>query len=201
MPSFLIRGLARYAAASEMERRAKRRSSYTPSTDESPVEVTQLSDSTFYLWQPEMRWLLPFVQATGCKIILDNPKSREQIVIDKNTQTLPDLTLDWMQKYDRKEVDAWIAEEDERLRRKEEKEKENAIKEKTRRLAEAGARERYGSYYSLEPQHESKTAETETSGKSKNKWQKYIIPIICIYTFFILFIAIALYIIGVRVPV
>ena len=93
MPSFLIRGLARYFAASAMESRAQRQSSYTPSTDSSSDDSKELSSGDLLSWQTQMRWLLPFVQATGYRVIISNPKSHDQIVIDQNTKELPELTL------------------------------------------------------------------------------------------------------------
>ena len=108
MPSFFIRGLARYFAASAMESRARRQSSYTPSSGTSSDDEKQLSSSDLASWQTQMRWLIPFVQATGYQIVIDNPKSHKQIIIDKNTKELPELTLDWMQKYDKQELLEWM---------------------------------------------------------------------------------------------
>lgn len=84
MPSFLIRGLARYFAASAMESRTKRQSSYTPSPDSTSDDNKKLSSIDLASWNTHMRWLLPFVQATGDKIVINNPKSHEQIVIDQD---------------------------------------------------------------------------------------------------------------------
>ena len=119
MPSFLIRGLARYFAASAMESRARRQSSYTPPSGTSSDDDKQLSSADLASWQTQMRWLIPFVQATWYQIVIDNPKSHEQIIIDKNTKELPELSLDWMQKYDKQELLEWMAKEKERQQQEE----------------------------------------------------------------------------------
>lgn len=142
MPSFLIRGLARYIAASAMERSARRSSYYytpTPSNDESELSETDLCS-----WDTDMRWLIPFVQTTGYRIVIENPKSHEQIVIDQYTKELPALTLEWMQKYNKQELLDWIEKEKERTRIEDE-EKQKSLQ--ARRIAEARGRAKYGNSF------------------------------------------------------
>ena len=112
MPSFFIRGLARYMAASAMERRANRSSyNYTPPTPTN--NDNELSEADLSSWHTDMRWLIPFVQATGYSIVIENPKSHEQIVIEQNSKELPPLTLEWMKKYNDQELLEWIEKEEE----------------------------------------------------------------------------------------
>lgn len=125
MPSFYIRGLARYFAASYMARSSK--PSPPPNIDEVAEGVSA--------WNKNMNWLIPFVQATGYHIVIENPKSHERIVIDKDTKDLPRLSSSWLRRYDKKDLDEWMAQE---------KEKENA-----RRIAEARGRERFGDSYKI----------------------------------------------------
>lgn len=120
MPSFLIRGLARYFAASQMANSSS--SSSTPNPDEVAEGVSA--------WNKNMRWLIPFVQASGYCIVIENPKSHEKIVIDKDTKDFPRLTSSWLRQYDNQELAAWMA-----------KEKE---KEEARRKMEKQGRARYG---------------------------------------------------------
>ena len=103
MPSFLIRGLAHYFAASVMESRARRQSSFSPSSRTSSDDNKKVSNADLASWQIHMRWLIPLAQATGFQIVIDNPKSHEQIIIDQNTKVLPELTLQWMQKYNKQD--------------------------------------------------------------------------------------------------
>ena len=144
MPSFFVRGLARIFAASVMEHRASRSShSYTPIR----ININsygELSEADLRSWSTDMRWLIPFVQATGYRIIIENPKSHEQIVIDQNTKELPELTLEWMQKYDMQELLEWMAQKEERdLHEREQKEK----REKARNIAETRGRAKFGNSY------------------------------------------------------
>ena len=142
MPSFLIRGLARYIAASAMESRARRSShNYTPIPTNNENELTEADLSS---WHTDMRWLIPFVQATGYRIVIDNPKSHERIIIDNNTKELPELTLEWMQKYNMQELLEWMAQEKERdIHEQEHKEK----LKKARSIAEARGRAKFGNGY------------------------------------------------------
>ena len=142
MPSFLIRGLARYFAASEMERRASRSTyNYTPNPAN---DDSELSDADLTSWNTDMRWLIPFVKATNYRIVIENPKSHEQIIIDKNTKEIPELTLDWMRKYNLQEFLEWKA------REKEIDLHEQELKEQRRkacRIAEARGRAKFGNNY------------------------------------------------------
>lgn len=126
MPSFFIRGLARYFAASYMARSSK------PSP---PPEIDEVAEGVS-AWNQNMRWLIPFVQATGYRIVIENPKSHEKIVIDKDTKDFPRLSSAWLKRYDKKEISEWMA--------KEEK-KENA-----RRNAEAKGRKRFGDSFTID---------------------------------------------------
>lgn len=128
MPSFLVRGLARYFAASAMER-----SSNTSSSSSTGGEGILKG---IRVWNKSMQWLLPFTQATGYRIVIENPKSHETIVIDKNTNKLPHLTSEWLNRYNKQEVIDWMA-----------KEKE---KKKKRRLEEARGRSRFGDSFKVE---------------------------------------------------
>ena len=82
MPSFYIRGLARYFAASYMARNSK------PSP---PPKIDEVAEGVS-AWNKNMRWLIPFVHATGYRIVIENPKSHEKIVIDKDTKDFPRLS-------------------------------------------------------------------------------------------------------------
>lgn len=113
MPSFLIRGISRYLAASYMARSSR------PSSTPEPDEVAEGVSA----WNKNMQWLIPFVQATGHRVVVENPKSHEQIVIDKDTKEFPKLSSGWLRRYNKQEVLGWMAQEDEkeRLRKKVEK--------------------------------------------------------------------------------
>lgn len=154
MPSFLIRGLAHYIAASAMESRARRSSyNYTPN---STNDKKELSKNDLRSWHTDMRWLIPFVQATGYRIVIDNPKSHEQIIIDKNTKELPELTLEWMQKYNMQELLDWMTQEKEReLHEQELKDKQ----EKARNIAETLGRAKFGNGYKASEQDIKKALE------------------------------------------
>lgn len=141
MPSFLIRGLARYMAASAMEHRTNRSSyNYTPPTPTN--NDNELSEADLSSWHTDMRWLIPFVQATGYSIVIENPKSHEQIVIDQNSKELPPLTLEWMKKYNEQELLEWIE--------KEEEDKEKKLQ--ARQIAEARGRAKFGNSYTATDQ-------------------------------------------------
>lgn len=189
MPSFLIRGLARYAAASAMESRERRRSSYTPSSDSPSKDDTKLSKADLADWQTQMRWLLPLVQATGHRIVIENPKSHEQIVIDKDTKELPLLSLEWMQKYNRQELLEWMAKEKERHIKKEE---ERQRKLQDRRIAESKGRKRFGSSFTLD--EADVKANTNNSQNTNTKGiSNYIIPILCLYVFVLFLVGLWVY--------
>lgn len=147
MSSYLIRGLAHYCAASVMESRERRRYSYRPTPQPKPKDEDKLADADLADWHAQMRWLIPFVQATGSKVIVDNPKSHEQIIIDQNTKELPALTLKWMQEYDKQKLLEWIDVEKNKQQKNEE-ERQRKLQE--RRRAEACGRERFGSSFVLD---------------------------------------------------
>lgn len=129
MPSFFIRGLARYTAASAMA------GGSNSSTDFDPDYATIYISKAVSSWCKVMRWLLPFTQATGFRIVIENPKSHEKIVIDKDTKEFPRLSSTWLRRYDKKELDDWMAQEKK--------------KEKARRIAEARGRERFGDGFTI----------------------------------------------------
>lgn len=104
MPSFFARGLARYFAASQMEKMSR------PSTPQTPDEVAE----GVSVWNKNMRWLIPFVQASGYRIVIENPKSHEIIVIDKDTKDFPRLTPSWLRRYDKQDLETWMAKEKEK---------------------------------------------------------------------------------------
>ena len=130
MPSFLARGLARYFAASVM---ASSSSSSSLSNNSDPDYTTPDITKGVSAWNDNMRWLIPFVQATGYRIEIENPKSHEKIVIDKETKKFPRLTSSWLRRYDRKELATWMEQE---------KKKEKAYKK-----AEARGRAKFGNSY------------------------------------------------------
>lgn len=176
MPSFLIRGLARYFAASAMESRARSQSSYTPSPDSLSDDSKKLSSGDLTSWQTQMRWLIPFVQATGNQIVIENPKSHEQIIIDKNTKELPELSLEWMQKYDKQELLEWITKE----RVREQQEEEERIKKlDARRIEEVRGRARFGNSFTLGDKDSNDLRKKNENSNNGN----YLIPILCICVF------------------
>lgn len=128
MPSFYIRGIARYFAASYMARNSK------PSP---PPKIDEVAEGVS-AWNKNMRWLIPFVHATGYRIVIENPKSHEKIVIDKDTKDFPRLSSAWLKRYDKNEISEWMASE---------KEKENV-----RRNAEAEGRKRFGNSFTIDEQ-------------------------------------------------
>lgn len=90
-----------------------------PSPTPEPDEVAEGVSA----WNKNMQWLIPFVQATGYRVVIENPKSHEQIVIDEDTKEFPKLSSGWLRRYNKQEVLGWMAQEDEkeRLRKKVEK--------------------------------------------------------------------------------
>lgn len=146
MSLFLIRGLARYFAASAMESRARRQSTFTPSSGKLPDDDKKISDADLTGWEIHMRWLVPLAQATGYQIVIDNPKSHEQIIIDQNTKEFPKLTLEWMQKYNKQELLEWMEKENERQQQEEEKRQKNL---EVHRIEEARGRARFGNSFTL----------------------------------------------------
>lgn len=184
MPSFLIRGLARYFAASAMESRARSQSSYTPSSDSSSDDCSKLSSGDLASWQTQMRWLLPFVQATGYRVVISNPKSHEQIVINQDTKELPELTLKWMQKYDKQKLLDWMAREKEKQQQKE-VERQKYLE--ARRIEEARGRARFGNSFTL---GDKDTIEGEKKDVNKGN---YLIPILCIYVIILALIGLWVY--------
>ena len=123
MSSFYARNLARYFAASQMERMSR------PATPQTPDYVAEGVSA----WNKNMLWLIPFVQASGYRIVIENPKSHEKIVIDKDTEAFPHLSSSWLRRYDKQDLEAWMA-----------KEKKT---EETRRIAEERGRAKYGDGY------------------------------------------------------
>ncbi len=187
MPSFLIRGLARYFAASAMESRARHQSSFSPSSGTSSDDNKKLSDADLAGWENHMRWLIPLAQATGYQIVIDNPKSHEQIIIDQNTKDFPKLTLEWMRKYNKQELHEWMEKEKERQQQEEEEKQKNL---ETRRIEEARGRARFGNSFTLDEQN------TQEKKRKSRKFSKgnYLIPILClIYAFIIVFIGLWIY--------
>ena len=134
MPSFLIRGLARYFAASYMASSSSSSSSSTFSEEGISKGIG--------VWNRSMKWLIPFVQTTGYRIVVENPKSHETIVIDKDTRVFPYLTSEWLNRYNKQEVIEWMARE---------KEKEDA-----RRVEEVRGRKRFGNSFTLDEQDNQK---------------------------------------------
>ena len=128
MPSFFIRNLARIFALSQMEKSSRSSTSYT--LDEVAEGVSA--------WNKNMRWLIPFVKAADYRIVIENQKSQEKIVIDKNTMDFPCLSSSWLKRYDVQEIETWIAGEEK--------------KEKARSIAEARGRKKYGESYKASEQ-------------------------------------------------
>lgn len=128
MPSFFIRNLARIFALSQMEKSSRSSTSYT--LDEVAEGVSA--------WNKNIRWLIPFVKAADYRIVIENPKSHEKIVIDKNTMDFPCLSSSWLKRYDVQEIETWIAGEEK--------------KEKARSIAEARGRKKYGESYKASEQ-------------------------------------------------
>lgn len=129
MPSFFIRNLARIFALSQMEKSSR------PSTSYTPDEVAEGVNA----WNKNMRWLIPFVKAADYRIVIENPKSHEKIVIDKDTMDLPRLSSSWLKRYDVRELKAWMIKE--------------ARKEKAREIAEQRGRAKYGDSFKASEQN------------------------------------------------
>lgn len=123
MPSFYARNLARIFAFSQMERMSR------PSPSNTPDYVAEGVNA----WNKYMRWLIPFVKASGYHIVIENPKSHEKIVIDKDTKEFPRLSSSWFRRYDGKELETWMT--------KKQKEKH------ARQIAEARGRAKFGDGY------------------------------------------------------
>lgn len=123
MPSFLIRNLARIFALSQMEKTSQ---PLIPSITDKVAEGVSK-------WNKEMLWLIPFVRASGYRIVIENPKSHEKIVIDEKTKDFPRLSSSWLKRYDAQELNTWIANEEKR--------------EKTQRITEERDRKKYGEAY------------------------------------------------------
>lgn len=140
MPSFLIRGLAHIFAASVMERSASR-SPYVPPTPATDEKEPPLSTAS---WQTDMKWLIPFVQATGYSVVITNPKSQERIVIGPDTRELPPLTVGWLRRYDERDFQAKLREV-EYLRRQQHQ--EDARRAAAKQLACQRGQARFGSNY------------------------------------------------------
>jgi len=139
MPSFLIRGLAHIFAASVMESRA-RRSPHVPT----PAQEEKEPPLSVSSWQTDMKWLIPFVRATGCSVVITNPKSYEKIVIGPATRELPPLTTDWLRRYDERDFRVKLREAEYlgRLQRQ-----EDARRAAAERLALQRGQARFGSNY------------------------------------------------------
>ncbi len=103
--SFLIRGLARYIAASAV---AGSSGTTVFGGDFDPDYATLAIRNGVRSWRTLMPWLLPFAQATGYRIVIDNPKSHQQIIIDEHTTILPRLTARWLRRYNRQEFREWF---------------------------------------------------------------------------------------------
>ena len=128
MSSFYTRNLARYFAASQMEKMSRPSPSTVPDNVEEGVNA----------WNQHMLWLIPFVQASGYRIVIENSKSHEKIVIDKDTKVFPYLTSSWLKQYDKNDLETGMAKE---------KEKEDA-----RREAEERGRKRFGNSFTIDEQ-------------------------------------------------
>lgn len=128
MPSFYVRNIARYFALSLMEKSS--RPSISPKIDDVVEGVNA--------WNKNMRWLIPFVQASGYHVVIENPKSHEKIVIDKDTKNFPQLSSSWLRRYDKQELKTWMT-----------KEKE---KEEVRHKIEKFGRAKYGDGYKASEQ-------------------------------------------------
>lgn len=143
MSSFFIRGLARMFAASAMEHRERRAASYTTQFSQTEEEKP-LTPSCLSSWQTEMLWIIPFVQATDYTVVISNPKSHEQIIIEPTTQELPPLTLEWLQRYDEKEFLEKI--EQEKIQQQQQQQDKIRIEEAAR-IARLKGQSRFGNNY------------------------------------------------------
>lgn len=91
-----------------------------------------------------MKWLIPFVQATGYSVVITNPKTQEKIVVSPNSRNLPPLTVDWLRRYDERDFQAKLREVEylSRLQRQ-----EDARRAAAERLARQRGQARFGSNY------------------------------------------------------
>ena len=135
MPSFFARNLALYFAASQMDKMS------SPATPTVPDKVEEGVNA----WNQNMLWLIPFVQASGYRIVIENPKSHEKIVIDKDTKVFPYITSSWLRRYDKQELEKWMAKE--------------KIKADARKVAEEQGRAKYGDGYKASEQDIQKVLE------------------------------------------
>lgn len=140
MPSFLIRGLAHIFAASVMERSASR-SPYVPPT---PVPEEKEPPLSVASWKTGMKWLIPFVQATGYSVVITNPKTQEKIVVGPNTRELPPLTVDWLRRYDEKDFQVKLREAEYLSRLQQQEDERRAA---AKQLARQRVQARFGSNY------------------------------------------------------
>lgn len=180
MHYFLIHGLARFFAASVMERRERRLSTYRPAPIDSSKVQKKVSTADLAKWDEQMRWLIPYVQATGSQIVIENPKSHEQIVIDLNTKEFPVLTLEWMQKYNKQELLEWMADEKEKQRQTE-LEKQRKLELKL--IEEARGRERFGNSFTLNSKDVQKKPNARQKLKKKFQGKDNILTPIAICVF------------------
>lgn len=126
MPSFYARNLARIFAASHMAKKSESSVSTTPSNNDYIAKGVSA-------WNKYMRWLIPFVKASGYSVVIENPKSHEKIVINKDTKVFPYLTSSWLKQYNKQELATWMA-------------RKEKVK-KARQIAEARGRAKYGDGY------------------------------------------------------
>lgn len=110
MPPFLVRGLARYFAVSYV---AGSSGSYGDYKSDYPTDYIRRGISA---WNRSMRWLLPFVKSTGYRVVIENPKSNQQIIIDQHTTEFPLLTEKWLRKYDKRKLREWLSEDKRKFR-------------------------------------------------------------------------------------
>lgn len=126
MPSFYARNLARIFAASYMAKKSEHSAPRTPSNNDYIAKGVSA-------WDKFMRWLLPFVKASGYSIIIENPKSHEKIVINKDTKVFPYLSSSWLKQYNKQELAKWMT-------------RKEKVKE-ARQIAGARGRAKYGDGY------------------------------------------------------
>ena len=130
MPSFLIRGLARYIAASAM---AGSSGTTGFGGDFDPDYATLAIRNGVRAWRKLMPWLLPFAQATGYRIVIDNRPYADLF----NMRHASDADgTPYLDKYDNALENAAMAiesiEEEERKKKEEEKERKAAEREAKR---------------------------------------------------------------------
>lgn len=169
-----------------MESREHFQSSHTTSSDTMTDDDKKLTAADLAYWQTQMRWLIPLVQATGYQVVIDNPKSHEQIIIDQNMKRLPELTLEWMQKYNKQELAEWISNEEKREQR-EEIERQKRLE--AHRLEELRGRTRFGNSFTLDDKSPN---DRRNKNHSTNK-RNYVIPLLCVYVFILAMIGLWVY--------